>query len=228
MGTIVGTTILNKAAIQLTDLSNIRWTRSELLGWLNDAQRQIVLMQPNSTSVVTSTQLVVGSKQAIPSGGWMLLDVFRNMGSNGTTPGRAIRVVSRKLLDAYSPTWHSAAQNSVTQNFVFDPQDQTAFYVYPPSDGTNYVELKYAQLPVDLANESNAIGLLDIFEPAMLDYIMYRACSKDAEYAAGVQLASGYWTAFSAGVSAKRTAEEENDPNLTMGPNNPDKPGDQE
>jgi hypothetical protein len=225
LGTIVGTTIINKAAIQLTDLTNIRWTRSELLGWLNDAQRQIVLMQPNSSNKTAAQKLIVGSRQRIPSDGWLLLDIYRNMGTDGLTPGNVVRVVSRQLLDAYAPTWHSSAPSAVTQNFIFDLQDQTAFYVYPPSDGTNWLEVNYAQVPADLATENLTISLSDVVQTAMLDYMMYRACSKDAEYAPGLQLASGYWAAFSAAVGSKAQAELTNDPNLGLGPRDPAKPG---
>ena len=36
MGTITAKYIIDKAAVQLIDITNIRWTRAELLGWIND------------------------------------------------------------------------------------------------------------------------------------------------------------------------------------------------
>lgn len=83
MGTILASAIINKAANQLTDSTNVRWTRVELLGWLNDGQRQIVLMTPASTNKVQTVQLVAGTRQSIPTDGWTLLEVIRSMGQIG-------------------------------------------------------------------------------------------------------------------------------------------------
>ncbi|TDN70413.1 DUF6682 family protein [Paraburkholderia sp. BL10I2N1] len=218
MGTITGTAIINKAATQLLDTANTRWTRTELLGWLNDAQRQVVLMQPNSNSTTVAVRLVAGTRQAIPVDGWLLLDIYRNMGTNGATPGRVVRIVSRQLIDAQMPTWHASAASSTAQNYVYDIQDQTAFYVYPPSDGTGYVEVNYSRVPADLTTEASTIAVNDVLETTLLDYVLFRANSKDAEYAPGFQLAQGYWTAFTAALGAKDKAETTNNVNQTLGP----------
>ena len=57
MGTITAKSIIDKASVQLLDTGNIRWTRTELLGWVNDAQRQITVMSPNATNKVATIQL---------------------------------------------------------------------------------------------------------------------------------------------------------------------------
>ena len=88
MGTVTAKTILDKATIQLIDLTNIRWTRAELLSWLNDGMRQIVLIQPSASSTTDVIALQAGTRQYIPADGWLLLNIYRNMGTNGTTPGR--------------------------------------------------------------------------------------------------------------------------------------------
>ena len=107
MGTLTAQSIINKAVIQLNDISSVRWTRAELLSWLNDGQRQIVVAQPAAANYVTSVKLTAGTQQAIPADGWMLLDVYRNMGADGVTPGRAIRIISKEMLDGFNPDWHS-------------------------------------------------------------------------------------------------------------------------
>lgn len=219
MGTILASSIINKAATLLLDPSNVRWTRAELLGWINDGQRQITIQAPQTNSKISTVQLVAGSRQSIPSDGWRLLDVIRYMGTNGTTPGRALRIVSRELIDSYNPNWHNATKTPVPQNYIFDEQEQTAFYVYPPNTGTGYVQINYAPVPTDLANESTAISVNDIYQTALLDYVLYRACSKDAEYAPGLQLASGYLTTFMANFQQREKVDKENSPNQGLTPN---------
>jgi hypothetical protein len=227
MGTVTAQTIINKAAIQLTDIANVRWTRAELLSWLNDGMRQIVTMQPSASSTTVSKLLTVGTRQTLPSDGWLLLQIYRNMGTTGTTPGRAIRIVSREVLDGFDPYWHTGIPKAEVKNFIYDTQDQLAFYVYPPNTGTQYIELNYSSQPTNLTSESQVIPLFDVFQSALVDYILYRACSKDAEYAPGLQLAQGYLTTFTVALQGKATTEATNDPVNALNPRNVSIPGSQ-
>lgn len=225
MGTITAKYIIDKAAVQLIDITNIRWTRAELLGWINDGQRQIITMAPSATNKVDVIQLVAGTKQSIPADGWTLLELIRYMGTDGTKAGRAIRLASRELIDSFNPDWHSDYPTTMPKHYIFDQQDQRTFYVYPPSNGNGYVMLNYSPVPVDLTNENQTIGVSDMFQTSLLDYILYRACSKDAEYAPGLQLAGGYLSTFMASMGIKSDSEIKNSPNQQFTPKNPDKPG---
>jgi hypothetical protein len=225
MGTITAKYIIDKAAVQLIDLGNIRWTRAELLGWINDGQRQIITMSPNATNKVAVMQLVAGTRQSIPADGWTLLELIRYMGTDGVKTGRAIRLASRELIDSFNPDWHSDYPTTMPKHYIFDQQDQRTFYVYPPNNGNGYVMLNYSPVPVDLTNENQIIGISDMFQTSLLDYVLYRACSKDAEYAPGLQLASGYLSTFMASMGIKSDAEIKNSPNQQFTPKNPDKPG---
>lgn len=225
MSTVTAQAIINKAVTQLVDAANVRWTRAELLAWLNDGVRQIVLMQPNATSSVESMKLVAGTRQKIPTTGWLLLTINRNMGLDGTTPGRAIRIISRQLMDGFDPNWHTATASDTTIHYIYDLQDQLAFYVYPPSKGNNYVELNYSIQPPDLTSETQVVPVFPIFQPALVDYVLYRAFSKDAEYAPGLALAQMYMTTFAAAVGGKEQTETKGTPEQAMLPRNPNVPG---
>jgi hypothetical protein len=221
MGTVTAKTIIDKASIQLIDLTNIRWTRAELLSWLNDGLRQIVTIQPSASSTTVSKQLTVGTRQYIPTDGWLLLSIYRNMGTNGTTPGRVIRIVSREILDSFNPNWNTVTATAEVRNYMYTDQDQLAFYVYPPNTGTQYIELNYSVQPVDLTLETQPIPIFDVFQSALVDYILYRACSKDAEYAPGVQLSQSYMATFVAAIQGKNQSEVTSNPTQSLGPSNP-------
>ena len=221
MGTVTAKTIIDKASIQLIDLTNIRWTRAELLSWLNDGLRQIVTIQPSASSTTVSKQLTVGTRQYIPTDGWLLLSIYRNMGTNGTTPGRIIRIVSREILDSFNPNWNTVTATAEVRNYMYTDQDQLAFYVYPPNTGTQYIELNYSVQPVDLTLETQPIPIFDVFQSALVDYILYRACSKDAEYAPGVQLSQSYMATFVAAIQGKNQSEVTSNPTQSLGPSNP-------
>ena len=80
---------------------------------------------------------------------------------------------------------------------------------------------------VMLTSESEVIPIFDIYQSALVDYILYRACSKDAEYAPGLQLAQGYLATFVAAVGGKAQTEVSNDPVQALNPRNTSVPGSQ-
>lgn len=228
MGTILASAIISKAGILINDTTNVRWTQPEMLGWLNDGQREVVLLKPSASVTNQSIQLTASAtKQSIPTGGIMLIDVTRNMGNGGSTPGNAIRIVSREVLDAQVPTWHSDTNTvGMIQHFTFDPRDPKTFYVFPKAPATAWwVEVIYSSPPVDCATVSSTIGIDDIYANALLNYVMYRAFSKNSEYAQNQQLATAAYQAFVQGIGAKVSAEQGNNPNLTATPFNPNVPG---
>ena len=201
MPTITGSSIVDRAGVLLQDLASVRWERSELLAWLNDGQRAAVALKPELSTSTAPLQLAAGvTKQAIPSGALRLLNVTRNLGAAGTTPGAAIRVVDRASLDAFVPTWHADANAvGLIQHFIPDAGDPRAFYVYPKAPATAwYIEVVTSVPPADTNDSGGAIGIDDVYAPALLNYVLFRAYSKDAEAAASAQLATSYFAAFRA------------------------------
>jgi hypothetical protein len=197
---ILASAIVDKAEVVLQDTTNVRWIADELLGWLNDAQREIVLAKPDAFVVTKAVQLTSGTKQTIGGANTtdaiMLLKVVRNLGPDGITPGKAIRTVPSEVLDANRPGWHSEVPTAAVSNVVYDPRAPKQFYVYPQNDGTQYVELMYSATPPIVAALGNTITLDDVFANAILDYILYRAYSKDAEYAGNAERANRHYGAF--------------------------------
>jgi hypothetical protein len=209
--------IIDRAAIQLTDLKSIRWTRAELLDWVSDAQSQIVMLAPSATNTNSVMELEAGTRQTLPSGAWMLLSVYRNivLGSDfREKPGRAVRLVSRSVLDRFDPNWHNAAAKAEAINYLYDVQEPTTFWVYPPNNGKGMLEMSFSAMPAPLTNESQTLAVQQVYQPAVLDYVLFRACSKDAEYAPGLQLAQGYMATFMASVTGKTAVEDMNTPAL--------------
>lgn len=220
--TVLASAIINRVRSLLVDEETTpRWTDTELLRHLSDGQRTIAMMQPDSASRISSVQLAVGTRQSIPADGQQLLSIIRNMGTNGTTPGRAIRITRREIMDDQVPDWHSVAKANYTTNYMYDPQDQTSFFVYPPSNGTNYVEMNYTFIPDEITSLSDEIELSDMYLTPLTDYVMFRAHQKDADSSAGAQVADMYLKIFTLFIQGGDSAELESNPNLQTTPFNP-------
>lgn len=209
--------IIDRVRDQLVDTDDVkRWSDTELLRWVSDGQRTIALAVPSAASKREVIQLAEGTLQELPDDAHLLLSVIRNMGTNGSTPGRAVRLVTREVMDAQNPDWHSTPAATVVRNYIFDTQERTSFWVYPPSNGQGYVQVNYAYVPDELASTDSELEIRDIWLTALVDYVMYRAHQKDSEFAAGQGVAAGYLQAFIAAVGARGNAESEENPNLQL------------
>lgn len=207
MGTIIAQSIVDKAEATLFDDANVRWAETELLGHLNDGQRELAALKPDAYSVNAVLQLVAGTRQALPAGGTQLFKVVRNMGLDGATPGRVITPISMETLDRMRPDWHTETANEQAQHYMADPRDTSIFYVYPPQPvAPAQVEAVYASTPADVAIGA-AIAVDDIYATALYYFIMARAHSKETP-GADQGKAAGYYSLFLGVLGQKSQGED--------------------
>jgi hypothetical protein len=206
----------------LQDTTHIRWPLTEKLQYITDAVREVCFYKPDACVKTSVTNLVAGTKQAIPAEGTTLIDIVRNMGVGGATPGAAPRAVTRDILDAQMPGWHASTPAAEVKHYVFDPQNQRVFYVYPPQPATGQgsLELVYSAEPAN-ATENGTLDLDGTWLPAIVNYALYRCYSKDAEYAANANLAAAYYQAFNAQMVGRTNAEMASDVNRNSAGTNP-------
>lgn len=209
--TILASEIFQRTSRILLDETNVRWPLSELRLWLNDGLREIAIVKPTSSSTSIIYTLNPGTYQKLSSNYMSVLRVTRNLKSSATSPrvgGRAVRVVDRVVMDSQLPDWHDTTKTpaaKTVKNVIFDAADPTSFYVYPPNDGTGYVEAIVSKVPTavsapaapadpeDIANYAVSLDILDIYANALVDYVLYRAYSKDAAFAGNAQRASAHY-----------------------------------
>lgn len=207
MAVITAQQVIDKAETILQDVTNVRWPATELLGWLNDGQREIVLLKPDAYTRSVATALIAGTKQSIPSDGIRLIEVVRNAGTAGATPGDVIRSIDGKILNDQVPGWHAVTGAVPTQHFIYDERDPKRFYVYPPQPTPpQFVELVYSASPIDIVIGA-VLTIDDVFGNALLDYILFRAYSKDAEYAGRIELAQKHYGLFVQSLGMKSQSD---------------------
>lgn len=209
MATITAQVIVDRVEKTLNDDTNVRWAAAELLTYLNDGQRETVLLKPNSFTKNSSVQMVAGTKQSVPSDGVLFERAVRNMGANGTTPGRAVTGVDMDMLDLTRPDWHAETASAEAQHFMFDPRDPKRFYVTPPQPASNqgYLELRYSAAPPDVAL-GDTISLDDIYATPLYYYMLARAYSKSTQ-AGNDAKAAGWYALFMQSLGIKRGVEGE-------------------
>lgn len=159
----------------LQDAANIRWSAADLLFWFNEAQRQIVQVRPDAKTTRGNIALAAGIDQAIPATGLRLIRVTRN------ATGRVVSLVSEEQLSDFDPSWPSAGQSTTVKHYMHDPLEPKAFQVYPPATAGTQVQAVWSVMPTDAAADTDAIDIDPIWEPAIVDYILYRAYARNAD-----------------------------------------------
>ena len=202
--------IISNVRTVLNDSTGVHWTDPELLGWINDAQLTVAIVRPDSVSATESITLSAGSKQSIPATGIRLLDVIRNTG------GRAIRIVERETLDLFDPAWHTAKPSTSIKHYVYDNRVPMDFYVYPPASAGQQVEITYSKMPTKVTAASDAVAIPEIYKDIMVNYVLFRAYSKDAEHAANAGLASTYLQILNSLTGAKLSKDVAFQPSLNV------------
>lgn len=225
-----------------------RWPEQELVNWLNDGQLAITKFLPAACSRIDAIKLKPGTRQSIetilqadcipgdgstPAGpiyGVQLLDVIRNMGPNGSTPGDAIpQPVDRRILDTQRANWHTVSGTKVNQ-ITYDPRTPRHFYVQPavPVSPAMWVEIAYiaqpalipntgtpgAELYLNSGSSTTTISIGDEHVDDLVNYVCARAYMKNADFAVNDGRAAGFSGLFTSSLNAKVLAITGNNPNL--------------
>ena len=266
--------VIDKVQITLQDTTGVRWPESELVSWVNDAQREIALLKPDASAVNANVTLAEGTLQTIPSDGNRLLKVIRNTDAAGKGQ-RSIRLVKQEVLDSQTPSWHDenvggeAAHGTEVKHYVYNEENPRNYYVYPGTSSAavkidiiysanpatvvagapaaawvadvytydaladQFVEhnqLKYKLIATTTADAADGPGgadsaihwelvgrvylaVPDIYANAVMNYVLYMAYMKDADFAANAQRASTHYQLFNATVMGKTNTDEATSPN---------------
>jgi hypothetical protein len=218
--------IIRRCVETLQDTTSIRWPVPELVRYLNDGQREVVMYRPDSMVTNQTITCVAGSKQGLPANGAKLIEVVRNARSAGTK--RAVRMVNREILDAQTPGWHNLTGVDDVLHFMYDPRDPRVFYVYPPATTNAQLDIVYASYPTDIVEPADGalytavsgnISLPDIYGNVLQDYILYRSYTKDSDYAGNAARAQAHYAAFANALGIEIRATVAVAPNPTGNPN---------
>lgn len=183
---MTGADILVRAILQLNDVGFDRWSEQELSLYISEGQRVAAEKVPASTAKTAAILLTRGeTRHDLPDEAAILIDITRNLGANGATPGRSITRMGRAHLDQFYPGWHAADGAAVIKHYDYDPKSPFQFIVFPPaaSDQDVYVEAVYSVSPEDISDMNAPLAVSNRFADALADYAVSRALSKDAEYA---------------------------------------------
>ena len=145
----------------LKDEGNDYWDEPDMVNFYNRSASAVVNLRPDANTVNAVIKLAAGASQTIPSRGNALMDVMRNMGTDGETPGVAITATDKQLMALYDPAWAQATPEAEVRNWA--SVSARRFVVYPPNTGTGYVEVVMAENPPQINHDAG--GLWEVRMP---------------------------------------------------------------
>jgi len=205
--------VMRRAAAILQDGSSVRWPLPELLNWLNDGMRDMALLNPRTTAQTEVMPLVEGTRQTLPPKFHQLLEVIANDGPNPALH-RAVTPIVKEIMDTQFPGWHSAAVMAFSPTVVHvceDKFDARTFYVVPGNTGTGQILIVGSVLPEPIPLPANPLAIesytaqvpvADIYQSALLDFVLARAFSKDINLAGAAQRAQLHMQLFQGAIGA--------------------------
>lgn len=181
------------------------------------------MLKPSALTATVAMLLKAGTKQTLVGATYketvggtaatvnasQLLEVIRNLGDAGTEAdaGTTILPISRQLIDVLLPDWHTASCIGYIRHFISDPKDPKTFYVYPKASSSPamYVEVAVSRVPTEIAALADTIdsGLDDMYENSLIDYVLYRAYSKDSEFTPNAERAQRHYQLFQQSLGIK-------------------------
>lgn len=216
--------VLTEVAVTLNDGNFVRWPRAELLGWVNQAVRDIAIAKPSATGKTIEVELQRGTLQSLPEGYHQLLQVNRNLVARDDAPGgraggKVITPASRIDIDSFVPNWHDPSYlpyNQMVAHVVDHDSDPSAFFVVPGNDGTGVIEVVASALPAPLAIPSNptstdsysmVVPVPDAYRNAVYDFVLAKAFGKDINLPGAAARAQAHLALFQQALGIKATNE---------------------
>jgi hypothetical protein len=197
--------IIGKVNEQLMDDGFVRWPEEKLLEYFNSAQRAVVISRPDAFVVEKlDFACAAGARQQLPEDGLRLIDV------RGDENGNVARNRTRRELTELYPNWLGLKDNPAAEAFVYDEREPLRFFLFPGVTAGLKLEIVYsATPPVKVKSDLDAnadTDLSTIYTPAIIEYMLYTAHSKDFEYSE-LQKAQNHLAMFNNLIGTKSQAD---------------------
>ncbi|AWK83560.1 DUF6682 family protein [Photobacterium damselae] len=195
--------IIARVARELIDSAMIRWRREDLVAYLGEAFNAIVVRRP-SLSSKTVTLDVTDSPVSIPEDGFALLSVE-------SVDDIAVQYVLIEKLDQLNPYWRK--EKGAPSCWTKREGEDRRFWLYPQPNESVRVSICYAQAPI-VTPDTDFIDIPPIFLGALIDFMMYRAYSRDSENPMEATKSQLHFQSFALFMNDDRVLKAEKDQSL--------------
>lgn len=173
--------IIDPVRRTLHDPDAVRWSDLTLLGYLFDAQVEVIRLSPGAYAVREVLALEEGeTRHGIVDGDTMrILGVERNMASMLGPPGPEIIRTNYDALVKINRAHVKSSRATVITNYAVRKEDPLRFYTSPPAQKDTFVELFLNKLPSILATGEDTINVNPAFKLILQLFVQGWALMED-------------------------------------------------
>lgn len=171
-------------------MGTLRQQDSELLTYVNLGLKEMASFMPMMFSTIGSMTCNAGKvEQSIT-----YLDAIRLLDVISIKDGPSLTRFDRTVLDLFMPNWRTATPARASQ---WSPKegDPLVFYLDKPAPVGQVLDIQYIRNPLTYALNDTISDVPEAMKSALVDYVIYRAESKDDENVLNAR-ASAFYSAF--------------------------------
>ena len=182
-GTLKASDILTpvRRVLRDTDVDK-RWDDATLLGYLRDAETEIISLFPGANLVYEALALTPGEirHDILPASAIQLVAVPRNMGSSGTSPGQMVTEMSMDQLALVQRGWATSGAKEIDQVGV-KLTDPRRFWTSPRAHPSvaMYLEVAYSDMPALLATTAKLVSVPNHYKRVLQLFVQGWALTED-------------------------------------------------
>lgn len=196
-----GTTLKDALQRELIDPGEDEYTEADLLFYVNDAQFAVALLRPDAKAQTAYAKVRNGVTQSLAPafmyedtlGATALVRQVRRLQSishNVTTGATISGPIDRNESDAFNRLLHAQASLAEeADNYSYNRENPLTYYLYPGINAAGVdrlIQIEVSVVPLQLAalTDQDRIDIDDIYVPAIMEWSMFRAWSRDTERSA--------------------------------------------
>jgi hypothetical protein len=225
-----------------------RWGEVEIIRYANYGQRAIAKYLPHVGARVDAIKLKPGTLQnlsrvlaadiipgdgstAADVSGIALIELIGNMGANGSTPGRVIRIADRYAKDSVDPDWPTRTGATVKE-YLFEKNTPLNFEVSPGVTGNVWVRARWMVEPKAIPDgaapgseeyrfdgaSTELLGIPDKYVEDLHNYVVAMCLLKGSKNVQNIPKAQYHAGLFTASINAQAAVVSGVSPNLKQLP----------
>ena len=160
-----------------TDTASLRQSDEELLLYVNGALKEASHLAPNLFFTTGDFTCEHGKTEQIATfdDAQTLFDVIR------IKDGNYVQAMDWDFMNRFVPEWQTLPEGAAL-NWTRTAGDPLRFYIYPKSPVNQVLEVLYVKNPDEYTLDQPITELPPASKPALANYVIYRAESKDDEF----------------------------------------------
>lgn len=187
-GTLSVSDVFSRVKRTFGDEAAVQVTESDILRWINDAQREAVMQNEGLLQTVGYLDSVSGTKEyTLPTDLFTLSHLY--LKDTEFTAYYALRWLSLKDFTEYADGWDGNTITAMPLVYTQQQDNKVVIYPTPQASLTSGIKLIYSRYAVDVVDSSSDIDLPPYLHSYVVNFCLMQAYEMDEDWESSSQKA---------------------------------------